>query len=250
MRRVLQISLAACLLVSPAASLHGQGDTTTAPHSAPPKRQGFFDYALGKINPSGTDYGAALGAQRGVLVERTVDDLYFWSNALTLLLLTGSATAILFQWRSADKKEVIVSSMIAQLWNGRVSDRIELDKRTQQYNELVQRHNLEAEQLLSATAAQPAARKDDSQSLSRSVRTLSEPAAPTPDRRGFRNKETVSSSGQPAQEPGRGSEQDNLLLRRQVEAMQNTEQNLKQRLNQTMLLLDEERRKNASLKGA
>jgi len=40
------------------------------------------------------------------------------------------------------------------------------------------------------------------------------------------------------------------LLQRQVEAMQNSEQNLKQRLNQMTLLLDQERRRNASLKGA
>lgn len=251
MRRLLQISLSACLFICSAASLYGQGDTSVASRPASPKRQGFFDYALGKINPSGTDYGASLSAQRGVLVEHTVDDLYFWSNALTLLLLSGAATVILFQWRSAEKKEVIVSAMIAQLWNGRASDRVELDKRTRQYNELVQRHNLEAEQLLSTTAAQSTARKDDGQGLSRSVRTLSESAQTSPEKRGPRNKESATGSAQSvAQEPGRGTDQDNLLLRRQVEAMQNTEQNLKQRLNQTMLLLDEERRKNATLKGA
>jgi hypothetical protein len=45
-------------------------------------------------------------------------------------------------------------------------------------------------------------------------------------------------------------QQDNLLLQRRVEALQNSEQNLKQRLNQTTVLLDQERRRNATLKGA
>ena len=40
-------------------------------------------------------------------------------------------------------------------------------------------------------------------------------------------------------------EQSNLLLQRRVEALQNSEQNLKQRLNQTTVLLDQERRHNA-----
>jgi hypothetical protein len=40
------------------------------------------------------------------------------------------------------------------------------------------------------------------------------------------------------------------LLQRRIEAMQNTEQNLKQRLSQTTALLDQERRRNATLKGA
>ena len=43
--------------------------------------------------------------------------------------------------------------------------------------------------------------------------------------------------------------QSNLVLQRRVEAMQNNEQNLKQRLNQSTLLLDQERRRNAFLKG-
>ena len=45
-------------------------------------------------------------------------------------------------------------------------------------------------------------------------------------------------------------EQSNLLLQRRVEALQNSEQNLKQRLNQTTVLLDQERRRNSTLKGA
>ena len=45
-------------------------------------------------------------------------------------------------------------------------------------------------------------------------------------------------------------QQNNLLLQRRVEALQNSEQNLKQRLNQTTVLLDQERRRNATLKGA
>ena len=45
-------------------------------------------------------------------------------------------------------------------------------------------------------------------------------------------------------------EQSNLLLQRRVEALQNSEQNLKQRLNQATVLLDQERRRNATLKGA
>ena len=39
------------------------------------------------------------------------------------------------------------------------------------------------------------------------------------------------------------------LVAEGVEALQNSEQNLKQRLNQTTVLLDQERRRNATLKG-
>ena len=97
-----------------------------------PKRQGFFDYALGKINPQGIDYGASIESVRNAVVENTIDDLYFWSNVVTLLLLSGLVAIVLLQWRAAYKREVIAASLIAQLWNGRVSDRIEIERRTQQ----------------------------------------------------------------------------------------------------------------------
>jgi hypothetical protein len=95
------------------------------------KRQGFFDYSLGKINPRDKDYGAAMQSGRAALVEDSVDDLYFWSNVVTLLLLCGIVAVVFLQWRAANKREVIASFLIAQLWNGRVSDRIEIERRTE-----------------------------------------------------------------------------------------------------------------------
>ena len=50
--------------------VHGQSSSetlnrsTTAIAQSAPKRQGFFDYALGKINPHDIDYGASLEAAR------------------------------------------------------------------------------------------------------------------------------------------------------------------------------------------
>ena len=69
----------------------------SSPTAQPPaKRQGFFDYALGKINPHGNDYGASIDSVRNAAVENTIDDLYFWSNAVTLLLLSGLVAIVLF----------------------------------------------------------------------------------------------------------------------------------------------------------
>ena len=67
---------------------------------------------------------------------------------MTLLLLCGLAAIVLLQWRAADKREVIAASLIAQLWNGRVSDRIEIERRTEQFNRLVETHNAEVERTL------------------------------------------------------------------------------------------------------
>ena len=131
---------------------HSLGQTPSVPNSPvtqpPQKRQGFFDYALGKINPRDNDYGASMASTRSAMVENSIDDLYFWSNVVTLILLCGLAAIVLLQWRSADKREVIAASLIAQLWNARVSDRIELQRCTEQFNRLVETHNAEVERSL------------------------------------------------------------------------------------------------------
>ena len=207
------------------------------------KRQGFFDYALGKINPRDKDYGAAMQSGRAALVEDSIDDLYFWSNVVTLLLLCGIVAVVFLQWRAADKREVIASFLIAQLWNGRVSDRIEIERRTEQFNRLVETHNAEVERTLSQPPRAAEQEAEIAGSLTRSIRTLtgSKGVLPEP----AEKSAPTTPDGDPA-----GLQQSHLLLRRRIEALQNSEQNLKQRLNQTTVLLDQERRRNATLKGA
>ena len=220
------------------------------PHSQH-RQVGFLDYALGKINPDGKDYGAVLQASRDSVVDHSVDDLYFWSNAVTLLLLCGTAALILLQWRSAEKREVIVASLIAELWNGRVSDRIELDRRTDYFNRLVAKHNSEVEKALSNKGTVTEREKEAAEYLDRGVRRVTARAPKVNGAEISVEASTADPVPTSATDGGAASlKQSNLLLQRQIEAMQNNEQNLKQRLNQSTLLLDQERRRNASLKGA
>jgi hypothetical protein len=215
------------------------------------KRQGFFDYVLGKVNPQGNDYGASMQSGREAVVEHTIDDLYFWSNVVTLLGLTGTAAIVFLQWRSADKKEVIAASLIAELWNGRVSDRIEIDRRTEQHNRLVETHNAEVESALVLKSRSSEQGKDAAGNLSRGVRKVTEKRVPTGNREKSPEPSVVEAMPVAAPDGDAGDlQQSNVLLQRRVEALENTEQNLKQRLNQATLLLDQERRRNAALKGA
>ena len=208
-----------------------------------PKRQGFFNYALGKINPHGIDYGASLESARAAVVEDSIDDLYFWSNVVTLVLLSGLVAIVLLQWRAADKREVIAASLIAQLWNGRVSDRIEIGRRTQQFNRLVEAHNADVEKNLSQKPGPSQQDAEAAGSLTRGVRNLA-------DSKGISPLEVEKIEASTPDATTASMQQNILLLQRRVEALQNSEQNLKQRLNQTTALLDQERRRNATLKGA
>jgi hypothetical protein len=250
MRRLSMTLCAVMLAVAPLSS--GQApDPSAPPPNSLQKQEGFFDFILGKINPSRNDYGARMQSGRNAVVANTVDDLYFWSNVMTLLLLTGSVAVILLQWKSEGKREVITAAIIAELWNGRVSDGIELDRRTEQFNQLVTTRNAEVEKALALKQQQQGSDKQASGSLTRSVRKVTEDDS-SAGRKTISPEPTVAEvSNVSASDGGAGNlQQSNLLLQRRIEAMQNTEQNLKQRLNQTTALLDQERRRNATLKGA
>lgn len=234
----------AVVLCSTAGPVVGQtaDESSTQAGQATPKRQGFFAYVLGKINPQNRDYGARIESSRHLVEEHTIDDLYFWSNVVTLVLLSGLAAVVLLQWRAIEKRELIAASLIAQLWNGRVSDRIEIEQRTEQFNHLVETHNAEVERSLAQNANPSDRGNDKSVNLARSVRDLTDATV---------NRGTPSDPASPQATGALAVDQQNvLLLQRRVEALQNSERNLKQRLNQTTVLLDEERRRNSSLKGA
>jgi hypothetical protein len=235
--------------------IYGQ-DHAPTPYAQPQnshKVQGFVDYALGKVNPNDTDYGAALDAARGTTVAHTIDDLYFWSNVVALVLLSGVTTVFLFHLRTADKKEITAATLIAQLWNGRVSDRIEIERRTEQYNNLVDEHNAVVERELMTKAPEADSETKPATSLNRTVGEITDALRPENRSAPRTSFEPMPSGAKDAAATGIEVvrlQQENVLLEHRVEAMRNTEQNLKERLNQTTSLLDQERRRNQALKGA
>ena len=206
-----------------------------------------------QVNPQDRDYGAIIASRRQAAVENSIDDLYFWSNVMTLILLCALAAVVLLQWRAADKRELIAATLIAQLWNGRVSDRIEIERRTAQFNQLVEAHNAEVERTLSSSARPGAVDEQTTSDLKRTVEGLDKRSAKPGTT--VLDKATVPSStdavdAQGSEGTSAGLRQRNVILERQVEAQRNTEANLRKRLNETMALLDQEKARNQTLKGA
>jgi hypothetical protein len=253
--RLASFVLGAALFTIAPAVVRGldQRSIPTANANPAHRPQGFFDYALGKVNPENKDYGTQMQQARNALVHHSLDDLYFWSNAFTLTLLIAVTACLFIHLRAGDKKEVICAALIAQLWNGRVSDRIEIERRTEQYNRLVESHNADVEGVLMSQSQPAPAENQASSKLQRTVAELTEKlsAGPRSDRNlPLKSPGPVANDTQSPGQPALGIEQQNLLLQRRIEAMKNTEENLKERLNRTTLLLEQERNRNQTLKGA
>jgi hypothetical protein len=247
-----ELALAALALSPQAVRSQNQNARSTADAHQAHQSKSFIDYALGKINPEDKAYGSRLDHARRTFIEHTVDDLYFWSNVLTLGSLVGVTALLLLHLRGAQKREIIAASVIAQLWNGRVSDRTEIDQRTERYNQLVEVHNAEAEQRLMPRLQKPDSDKKVATRIQRSIGELAEKPKEVPAT--LQSERSLAATVPTIQPPDDsdtvGLQQENLLLKRQVEAIKNTEQNLKVRLNQVTSQLEQERMRNGALKGA
>jgi hypothetical protein len=134
-----------------------------------------------------------------------------------------------------------------------VSDRIEIERRTEQYNNLVDEHNAVVERELMTKAPEADSETKPATSLNRTVGEITDALRPENRSAPRTSFEPMPSGAKEAAATGIEVvrlQQENVLLEHRVEAMRNTEQNLKERLNQTTSLLDQERRRNQALKGA
>jgi hypothetical protein len=221
------------------------------------QQQGFGEYALGKINPGNADLGAAYQTTRDQLVHATIDDVYFWSNCVSITLLIGVTGFCFLHLRASDKKERIAATLIGQLWNGRVSDKIEIERRTQTYNTLVDEHNELVERSLttrsvqrkirSTTKEEPEMEAPDIEMESATVEVPAPANMQVPLVEDFTPVEVPSRRDQPARRPvevapslqkinpvdqqAMAQEQQIKRLRSQVQALQSREANLLVRIN-------------------
>ncbi len=223
---------------------HAQSAAPSTAHPAAKHSQGFLDYALGKINPSNKDYGSSTADARGEVVAYTIQSLYFWSNVVSLTLLAATSTALVLVLRTQDKREIIAATLIAQLWNGRVVDRKEIVRRTAMYNAVVEAENA------SLTMKPPTLPEEEHTTAAAAPAKEEKPSAKSGVQRKASVSDSPSSEGETGSPDGSESGQAGLALKTQVQALRNSERNLRTRLNQVSQDLERERQRNQALKGA
>lgn len=78
-------------------------------------RDGFIEFTLKRINPADTDYGNLVAEARGLLVSGTIENAYFWSNAVSLGLLGCLFVLVLYQQKRLNRSGWSTSDALAQL---------------------------------------------------------------------------------------------------------------------------------------
>jgi len=95
-----------------------------APRSAPrQQRDSFVDFTLKRINPADTDYGRQVEEDRRTLIVATVENVYWWATATSLVMLV----LLFVNWvrlnRERDRREIVAARFLSWYHNEMVTAR-------------------------------------------------------------------------------------------------------------------------------
>jgi len=225
--------------------------------SSQPK-DGFIDFTLKRINASDKDYGQWIADERRILLDRTIENGYFWSNVVTLGMLGGLYIIIVYQHRQRTRGEWMAAETLAQCEHA-------LTRATAQVNDATKRNHALMEAVAvakeSALRSQPISEALDHvpmrQTRSRAANTL---ATPTAEPKNVAAKSGIDHSTMVATVPEAGVQiglfkpEVDLIskvnsLQQQLSRSKQLENELRRQLNEAGRKLQAEQEKNRNLKG-
>ncbi len=233
----------------------------------PHKQQdSFLDYTLKRINPSDKDYGACIDEGRRFVLSQTVENAYFWSNALTLGLLVSFFMVILFQRVLLKHRALIYADALSQYQSALRRSEAHGDEATRRNHTFMEALRLATDpnarrsspdwvataaadqqnpiQTTTVEKARKGKDKDKDKDKDSQVTSVASPAPGDP------IAPTSPPSGVPnASPPGLDLIAQNNALQQQLVLTQDQVKQLRRQLNESGRLLEAEKQKNRTVKG-
>jgi hypothetical protein len=107
----LGLLLSMSLVAAPAQQSSSQGA------QRPRQNDSLIDFALKQINASDEDHGQQVEDFRRIVIERSIDDLLFWSTSCSLVLLLISCVVIAHQARERKHREIMAAKFLTWYHN-------------------------------------------------------------------------------------------------------------------------------------
>jgi hypothetical protein len=238
-----------------------QQQSTHSPAAAGPAKQkdGFIDYALKQINPSNQDYGQCISDGRRILLSETIENVYFWSNVLSLSLLGCFFLFIIRQTKVHQRHELMNAESFCQLQNALLRAEAQVEEATKRNHGLMESLAGASEAVSRPSQVRNETSEPPPKKESAGVVDGAAAAPPVPVKRDPAAI-TISVGTVPAKEakpaPQLGlftSDVDQIAqvnaLQQQLIRCQERAKNLSRQLNDAERRLQEEQQKNRSLKG-
>ena len=261
--RTSRIAVAGLILamVSPVSSAQGNRssyDPLTQQRSSKQK-DGFVDSTLKRINPCDTDYGQHLDDGRRMVLQKTIESAYFWSNIVSLGLLGCLFIIIIYQHRVQARREWTAAEMLAQYEHSLSLANAQLEEATKRNYGLMEALTLLRESALRSPAL-PADLPDHSRIPAPRSRTASTPAVPAPPAKDNSSKPTAASTvsaaatTQPADQIGLFKPEVELVMKvnsleQQLGRSRDETKLLRRQVNEAGQRVQAEEQKNRVLKG-
>jgi hypothetical protein len=143
------------------------------------QKDGFVDSTLKRINPCDTDYGQHIDEGRRMVLQKTIESTYFWSNIVSLGLLGCLFIIIIYQHRVQARREWTAAEMLAQYEHSLSLANAQVDEATKRNCGLMEALTLLRESALRSQAL-PAETSDRPRLPAPRSRAASTPPVPAP----------------------------------------------------------------------
>ncbi len=234
-------------------------DPVTQGAPAKPK-QGFIDFTLKRINPSDKDYGECLDQGRKLILQKSIQNGFFWSNVVSLSLLGYLFVIVVYQHRQRVRREWSIAEMLQQYEHALSRADGQIDAATRRNHELFEaltaaRENTFCSPILSTERREPAAPRATSKRTAETHPGEATAGTTT----GFSTGATAPNGrvngSKVANQMGLFKPEVDLILKvnsleQQLGRSQEQEKQLRRQLTQADLRLQAEQQKNRALKGA
>lgn len=133
--------IGSCLLLALAGSpvqAQRYSPSLAQPGKAAKQRDGFIDFTLKRINSADQDYGQCISDGRKLLLEETVENVYFWSNVVSLGLLGCFFLAIMYQRRLTGRREQLSAQSLCQVHNALARAEAQIEEATRRNGSLME----------------------------------------------------------------------------------------------------------------
>jgi len=223
------------------------------------QKDGFVDSTLKRVNPCDTDYGQHLDESRRMVLQKTIESTYFWSNIVSLGLLGGLFVIIIYQHRVQARREWTAAEMLAQYEQSLSLANAQVDEATKRNCGLMEALTLLRESALRSQAV-PAEASDRPRLPAPRSRAASTPPVPAPPAKDNSVKPAPASTVSAAQPTQPGSqiglfkpETDLVMkvnsLEQQLGRSRDEAKLLRRQLNGADQRTQAEQQKNRALKG-
>jgi hypothetical protein len=218
----------------------------------------FVDFALKRINSSDKNYGQCIDEGRKFVLEETIENGYFWSNMVALVLLGCLFVIIVYQHSRQARREWVVAEALQQYEHSLARANAQVDEATKRNQELVEALTTTRESALRSPVALLERGEQEGNKGDRE-RSAAQPAEAAPIK-----SSPVSAKTETAKAGGNGVKPTSQIplfkpevdlvvkvnsLEQQLGRSQEQEKHLRRQLNQSELRLQTEQQKNRALKG-